>query len=151
MDSPKKKPPVREDLLNNARAMRRESTDAEEKLWWLVRSRRLGGFKFRRQHLVGGYILDFYCQECLLGVELDGGQHDEDAMRAHDELRTADLRNRGIEVIRFWNNEVLQDTDVVAEKILEICEGRATGPRPHPNPLPEGEGTNAGPPAAGAP
>jgi len=83
-----------------------------------LRNRRFNGFKFRRQHPVGEYVLDFYCHEARLGVELDGGQHNEASQRRKDEARSSFLAGEGITVIRFWNNDVLRETEGVMEELL---------------------------------
>jgi very-short-patch-repair endonuclease len=103
--------------LQRRRNLRVLSTDAERALWNLVRDRRLAGFKFRRQHPCGPYILDFYCPELKLAVELDGGQHFEPRALLYDEIRTEDLRARGIVVLRFNNDVVLTETTSVLEEI----------------------------------
>jgi very-short-patch-repair endonuclease len=105
------------DLLARRRALRTQSTDAEALLWRALRSRALLGFKFRRQHPCGRYILDFYCVEKRVCVELDGGQHFEPAAVAYDELRTAFLRRRGITLLRFSNDLVLRQSAAVLEAI----------------------------------
>ena len=81
----------------------------------MLRNRRLGGRKFRRQHPLPPYILDFYCEEARLAIELDGGQHGEQA--AYDAARSTVLASQGIRVLRFWNNEVLQQTEAVLQVI----------------------------------
>ncbi|UPU34362.1 endonuclease domain-containing protein [Geomonas paludis] len=111
-----------ERLRDFARSLRGKQTDAESLLWLLLRNRRMG-FKFRRQHPVAGYILDFYCHEAGLCIELDGGQHNESRSVAKDELRTEKLRMLGIQVLRFWDDEVLRDVEVVLERIyLELVK-----------------------------
>src|SRR2546421_1623438 len=104
-------------LKGFARIMRHESTDAERKLWSTIRNGRLGGFKFRRQVPVAGYVLDFYCIEARLTVELDGGQHNEPKAKAYDGLRTQRLSDLNIGVIRFSDYEMLKDSETVAETI----------------------------------
>ena len=99
-----------------ARDLRKSSTDAEFLLWNSLRNRNLSRFKFRRQHPIPPYIVDFVCLEQHLVVELDGGQHVENARG--DEARTAFLRSKGFRVIRFWNEEVLKETSDVLEEIL---------------------------------
>src|SRR5258708_6848130 len=99
-----------------SRELRTASTDAELKLWSMLRNRGLGGFKFRRQFPIGGYIADFVCIERKLIIEVDGFQHVE--REQYDRQRTADLNARGFRVLRFWNNDVLENTDDVAEEIL---------------------------------
>ena len=113
------KKPLPQHLLDLARQLRKEQTDAERLMWSLLRDRRLAGFKFRRQHPVGPYILDFYCHEASLAVELDGGQHNEPDERARDSKRTAFLKDREIRVLRFWNNEVLTNTEGVLQAIYD--------------------------------
>ncbi|HKJ77710.1 MAG TPA: endonuclease domain-containing protein [Gammaproteobacteria bacterium] len=111
------------------RALRRRPTDAEQRLWYHLRARRLAGFKFRRQVAIDPYIVDFVCLEARLVVEADGGQHAEQA--AGDAERTANLEARGYRVLRFWNHEILGDTAAVAERIRqELIDP------PHPNPSP---------------
>jgi adenine-specific DNA-methyltransferase len=117
-----------------AREMRHAPTDAERRLWYFLRDRRLGGYKFRRQHPVGNYIADFACIEGRLIVELDGGQHAEIFQQEKDKVKTAFFTERGFRVSRFWNHQVLNDTQAVLEEILRVLEES-----PHPNPLPKGE------------
>jgi adenine specific DNA methylase Mod/very-short-patch-repair endonuclease len=117
-----------------AREMRHAPTDAEQRLWYFLRDRRLGGYKFRRQHPVGNYIADFACIEGRLIVELDGGQHAEIFQQEKDEVKTAFFTERGFRVLRFRNHQVLNDTQAVLEEILRVLEES-----PHPNPLPFGE------------
>src|SRR5215813_690959 len=109
--------PIADDLRAFARELRQQKTEAEVVIWELLRSRRLAGKKFRRQHPVGCYVLDFYCHEVSLAVELDGGQHNTDPARRHDARRTKFLESRGIHVLRFWNNEALDDLEGVVEGI----------------------------------
>lgn len=99
-----------------SRQLRNEMTVAESYLWQRLRSRQIHGFKFRRQHPVGKYILDFACIEAGLAIEVDGGQHNE--MQINDDQRTALLEAQGWKVLRFWNNEVLQNIEGVLEKVL---------------------------------
>lgn len=92
-------------------------TDAERMLWFHLRDRRLGGYKFRRQHPIGPFIVDFVCPEKRLIVEVDGGQH---ALNVEDDnQRSRFLQDKGFQILRFWNNEVLQETEAVLTKILE--------------------------------
>ena len=135
--------PMPESVKAFARKLRLEQTDAESLMWALLRDKRLGGAKFRRQHPVGSYVLDFFCHEANLAIELDGGQHAE--AQAHDDKRSAFLKSKGIDVLRFWNNEMLAQTEAVLEKIWWELDARkviATSPST-PSPLatlPEGEG-----------
>src|SRR4051794_28799022 len=93
--------------IDTARKLRRHQTDAERTLWFRLRDRRLAGLKFRRQMPIDPYVVDFCCEAARVIVEVDGGQH---ARRtAEDEVRTAALEARGYLVLRFWNNEVLQN------------------------------------------
>jgi very-short-patch-repair endonuclease len=105
--------------------MRREPTPAEKRLWSRVRNQRLGGFKFRRQHWLGAFILDFYCPEAALVVELDGDSHATDGAEQEDKERTAFLEAHGLKVIRFWNSQVHDNEDWVLGVIRQACEERA--------------------------
>jgi very-short-patch-repair endonuclease len=103
-------------LKDRARSLRRNSTDAETVLWQQLRNRRLHGFKFRRQVPIGRYIVDFLCEEPAIIIELDGGQHADQA--DYDETRTDWLRAKGFQVIRFWNNDVIHSFDAVLERLI---------------------------------
>ncbi len=98
-----------------ARELRENQTDAERLLWSRLRGRQLAGFKFRRQHPVPPFIVDFACIEARLIVELDGGQHAENA--SADARRTACIEREGFRILRFWNNEVLGNLEGVLETI----------------------------------
>ena len=101
------------------RRLRKNATDAERKLWSILRSRRMAGLKFFQQYSVGSYILDFYCPEQRLAIEVDGGQHADVYSQQHDAHRNRYLRELNIRVIRFWNNDVLQNIKGVGQKIRE--------------------------------
>ena len=118
-----------------ARHLRYQLTECERLLWRQLRNRGLAGFKFRRQHPCPPYVLDFYCAELRLVVELDGGQHFDEAGRAKDRLRTAYLQHHGLEVLRFSNLDVIRNLEGVLTEILSWIETRTS----HPNPLPNGE------------
>jgi len=102
-----------------ARQLRKNSTDAERLLWRALRSRQLGGHKFRRQLSLGRFIVDFVCLEARLVVEVDGGQHNEDTLAVYDAERTAWLQKQGFRVLRFWDHEVLKQLDTVKEAIAK--------------------------------
>lgn len=102
-----------------ARALKQNMTDAEQRLWYHLRGKRLGGIKFRRQQSIGNYIVDFVSMAHKLVIELDGGQHGEQV--DYDAHRTAFLNAEGYRVLRFWNHEVLQQTEAVLEVILQAC------------------------------
>jgi very-short-patch-repair endonuclease len=102
-----------------ARQLRRDSTDAERRMWSALRDRRLAKYKFRRQHRIGPFIVDFACTRHALVIELDGGQHAESTA---DALRTAWLKGHGWTVIRFWNNEMLDNTRGVIEAVLRALQ-----------------------------
>jgi very-short-patch-repair endonuclease len=104
-----------------ARRLRRFSTDAERRLWSILRDRRLSRYKFRRQYPIGHYIVDFACTRYKLVIEIDGGQHLDSSA---DAQRGAWLERQGWKVIRFWNNDVLANTDGVAETILRAVRTR---------------------------
>ena len=107
------------------RELRRFQTDAERRLWQQLRSRRLLGHRFRRQHRIGPFYADFACPETWLVVELDGSQHLEAA--ADDAARTAYLQRRGYRVLRFWNDEVLQR---MPDVLAAIAEASSAAPSP---------------------
>src|SRR5258706_12064338 len=107
-------------LLHFARDMRHAPTQAEQKLWSLLRDRRLGGFKFRRQHPVGGDILDFFFESASTAIELDGSQHTTPQGIAYDERRTADLAKLRVRVLRFSDHDMLKDPIAIARTILRI-------------------------------
>jgi adenine-specific DNA-methyltransferase len=120
-----------------ARALRRQMTDAERLLWRHLRNRELGGWKFRRQYPVGPFIVDFICVEKNVVIEVDGGQHAEN--EALDLQRSAYLNRMGYRVLRFWNNEVLQETEAVLTAIFAIlADAPKNSPSPRPSP-PSGE------------
>jgi very-short-patch-repair endonuclease len=107
--------------LARRRQLRRNPTDAEAALWAVLRSRQLSRLKFRRQHVVGHYILDFYCAEHGVAVELDGGQHFTPEGQAYDDRRTAYLAAVGVRVLRFSNRELFEEREGVLESIKEAC------------------------------
>lgn len=129
--------PLPENLLAFARELRQNPTDVESWLWQSLRDRRMAGHKFRRQHPVEPYVLDFYCHELKLGIELDGSQHNTDHGRAKDQRRSDALAAQGIRILRFWNNDVLQQPEAVLEAIFAAITELAPSP---PTPLPVGEG-----------
>ena len=102
-------------MLNNAKALRTNQTEAEQRLWYHLRAHRFMGLKFKRQKIMGRYIVDFVCVEQRLIIELDGGQHAEQV--THDQQRDEWLRSQGYTVLRFWNNEVMQQLEGVLEQI----------------------------------
>jgi very-short-patch-repair endonuclease len=119
--------------VDRARGLRETMTDAERKLWYRLRNRQLDGHKFRRQHEIDPYIVDFVCAEAMLIVELDGGQHAE--QQKYDDRRTRHLEAKGYRVLRFWNNDALMKI----ENVLEVILASLASPAPHPDPLPAGE------------
>jgi very-short-patch-repair endonuclease len=130
-------PPIRPTSPHASR-FRREATDCEQRLWQLLRNRGLEGFKFRRQATVGPYVVDFLCAQHRLIVEIDGGQHNEDA----DRIRTRFLQMEGYAILRFWNHEVIENIEGVIEAIrIRLNAARMAPDSPSPNPLPHaGEG-----------
>jgi very-short-patch-repair endonuclease len=100
-------------LKGRRRELRRNQTNAERALWAKIRNKQFLEMKFFRQYSFGSYILDFYCPEKKLAVELDGGQHNQPEGREYDTVRTSYLNAHGVEVLRFWNNEVLCEMDGV--------------------------------------
>ncbi len=111
------------------RRLRNSMTDAERCLWQCLRHRQMGGYKFRRQHPFGNYILDFVCLEVMIVIEVDGGQHMETP--GYDAARTTELSAAGFRVLRFWNNEILCDIEAVKEAIWRVLQ---TPPPSQPSP-----------------
>lgn len=122
------------DTLNFAKQLRQNQTNAEDLMWRELRAKRLAGFKFKRQAPIAQYFADFVCFEAKLIVELDGGQHNENPL---DAKRDADLQALGFSVLRFWNNEVLQNLDSVKLVIVEKLSSAYPSPQPSPS---RGEG-----------
>jgi len=132
-------------MRDRARALRRNSTKAERVLWRCLRANQLGGFKFRRQQVVGPYIADFYCAAAQLIIETDGVTHDGRA--DYDERRTKYLEAEGYRVMRFFDREVLESTTAVLEEVLRVAQERVNAikePSPRPSPC-EGEGVDCAP------
>ena len=114
--------------LMKAKELRKNCTDAEKFMWELLRAKRFCGLKFKRQQPIGNYIVDFICLDKRLIIELDGGQHNEKENKIKDNNRTKYLENLGYKVIRFWNNDVLQNIDGVVSEIINSlppARGRA--------------------------
>ena len=135
-------------LTERARELRKTMTDAERRLWRRLREQQLGA-RFRRQAPVGPYIVDFVSFQHRLIIELDGSQHAEAAQAAYDSSRTAFLEAEGFQVLRFWNNQVIENPDGVLERIYEQLRVNSggTGKKkpPHPVPPPRGgRGRNTG-------
>jgi adenine-specific DNA methylase/very-short-patch-repair endonuclease len=156
--------PVPPALLQAARALRKNMTSAEQLLWRCLRGKQLAGFRFRKQHPIERFVLDFYCPSARLAIELDGSQHATEEGKARDAERTAFLEQRGIRVLRFWNREVFQNLEGVLTSIwaaLHEAPRPHLGPHPshhphpspsyhpHPSPPPTGEGVTPLPPAGG--
>ena len=118
------------EMTRRARGLRREPTIAEQKLWSALRRGQLGGLSFRRQHPVGACVLDFYCPPIGLAIELDGGQHAFKEQSSHDDERTQWLSAKDILVLRFWNNDVIENLTGVLEGIVGVAEARAGTPSP---------------------
>jgi very-short-patch-repair endonuclease len=105
---------------SRAKQLRQQPTDAEAKLWSRLRYKQLDGFRFRRQAPIGPYIVDFFCPTAKLIVEVDGGQHAD--KRDYDERRTEWLEERGYRVLRFWNNDVLENIEGVLAEIQRMVK-----------------------------
>ena len=157
-----------------ARALRKKPTWAEKLVWRWLRDRRFTGYKFRRQHPTGEYVLDFFCEEARLSIELDGFQHGHPVRQAYDTKRAQFLETLGIKELRFWNSRLRREGQTVRDAIFNALQQRAPHPlpaytrpgivgvtksqketrpesvvepgksqgeaRPHPGPLPRGEG-----------
>ena len=118
-------------LLIFAKTMRHTATDAEHLMWQLLRAKRFMNLKFRRQHVIKPYIVDFYCHEIGLVIELDGNQHGVDDAIEYDVERTKFLEALGLTVVRYWNYDVLSRKDVVLEDLWRVCfelKSKSTSP-----------------------
>ena len=111
-----------------ARSLRKNQTDAENRMWYYLRNRRLGGYKFVREYVIGKYIADFVCREKKLIIEVDGGQHI--TAEAYDQQRTKDLEAVGYRVVRVWNNEVFKNIEGVMDHILTLLESMPPDKKP---------------------
>jgi very-short-patch-repair endonuclease len=109
-------------LFEYARDLRRNDTSAEDLLWRNLRNKKLNGLKFRRQHPLDKFIADFYCHEKKLVIEVDGSVHDSQEAKEYDEGRTYELKELGITIIRFRNEEVLENIGEVLKRIREVIE-----------------------------
>ncbi len=109
------------DMTARARSLRANMTDAELRLWRALRRDQLNGLSFRKQHPIGPYTVDFYCSRLRLAVEVDGGQHAEQRKQA-DDRRTQWLAEKGITVVRYWNNDVLSNLEGVPSDLLGHTE-----------------------------
>ena len=107
-------------LQARAKNLRQNMSEAETRLWHHLRAGRLNGYKFRRQQPMGNYIVDFVCVTPKLIIEADGGQHAEQA--EYDQARSLYLNGLGFTVLRFWNDEILRQTDEVLAEILRVLQ-----------------------------
>jgi very-short-patch-repair endonuclease len=129
-----------QDQRDFARHLRTNMTDAERRLWSVLRMKQIKGFKFRRQAAIGAYVADFVCFPAKLTIELDGGQHNEATTKGYDEERSTWLRSQGFRVLRFWNHDVFESLDAVAQVIWNaLTEIEPTPPHP-PSPTLPAEG-----------
>src|SRR5262245_48358769 len=113
-----------------ARTLRKQDTWAEKLMWRWLRDRRFSAYKFRRQHPFGPHVLDFFCVEAFLDIELDGGQHGYPAHQKKDKRRDGWLEARGVKVLRFWNSRLRREKEAILNTIFETLQKRA----PHPLP-----------------
>ena len=129
----------RDTRVPRARRLRRDMTDAEQKLWRHLKRLSLPHSHFHRQATVGPFFADFACHEARLIIEIDGGQHNEEKRSSADAARTAYLNAHGYRVLRFWNNDVLANVDGVLETI-DLALRNTTPPTPDPSPPQAGGG-----------
>ncbi len=121
-------------MKERARDLRQNMTNAENRMWYYLRNRRLGGYKFVREHVIGHYIVDFVCREKKLIIEVDGGQHMEAV--EYDDRRTRFLEKRGYQVLRVWNHDVFRNAQGIMEKILYLLENEPLPGALIPSPSP---------------
>ncbi len=108
-------------LKNNAKSLRRNATEAEKKLWLHLRAKQMEGIKFRRQQPIEAYIVDFVSFERRVIIELDGGQHATEPAQDKDIDRDLCLKCNGFKVLRFWNNDVMENLEGVLAVIRKVC------------------------------
>ena len=111
-------------MKDRARSFRKNMTDAENRMWYFLRDRRLNGYKFVREIPFDSYIADFVCRAKKVIVEIDGAQHAEEQAIKYDKKRTEFLEKNGYKIIRFWNSEVFGDINVVLEAILAFLKNK---------------------------
>jgi very-short-patch-repair endonuclease len=117
--------------IQRARQLRKKETWAEKLVWRWLRNRRFAAYKFRRQHPVGIYYLDFFCEEARVNIEPDGSQHGFPDQQKHDTQREQCLQSHGIKTLRFWNSRLRRDAQSIRDTIFSELQARA------PHPLPE--------------
>ena len=115
----------RREIIKRARSLRNAMTPSENILWGHIRMKRLSGIIFRRQHPIGQFIVDFYCHEAKLAIEIDGNIHDSDENKEHDENRTFELEKSGLKVIRFKNEMIIGNIDEVLEILQKEIKARS--------------------------
>ena len=118
--------------VSRARSLRQAMPEAQRRMWRLLRDRRFAGYKFRREHPLGRYTLDFYCAEAKLSLEVDGSQHGFPNQHQRDEAKEKYLLNRGIVTKRFWNSQLRREPEMVKENLWRLLQERA----PHPENVP---------------
>ena len=122
-------------IFLKAKALRKNMTEAEKLLWSVLRKKQLEGLRFRRQHPILTFILDFYCHRIKLGIELDGLGHENEEQRNYDEARTCQLNEHGVTIVRYKNEEVIKDMENVKLKIMEeVAKLAKLAPRSLPAP-----------------
>jgi very-short-patch-repair endonuclease len=117
-------------LTQIARTLRKRDTWAEKLLWQMIRDRRFSAYKFRRQHIFGEHILDFFCIEARLNIELDGSGHGHPEHQTRDMARDAELEAKGIRVLRFWNSRLRREKQSIRDTIWQVLQERAAHPLP---------------------
>jgi very-short-patch-repair endonuclease len=128
-------------VVDRARLLRKKATEPERILWRHLRNRNFAGYKFRRQHPLGSYVLDFYCPSEKLAIELDGGGHNYRAGQTRDQARSEFLARHRVSVLRFWNHQVRQELDSVLRAIWFALEERQkNNPSPSSSPFGKGRG-----------
>jgi len=110
------------EIFIRAKELRKNMTKAEKLLWEELKGKKLGGYKFRNQHPISKFIIDFYCHNKRLGIEIDGAIHNTKGHKFYDNDRTGILNDFGIKILRFKNEEVFNDLEKVKSEILKICK-----------------------------
>ncbi|RCX18262.1 very-short-patch-repair endonuclease [Anaerobacterium chartisolvens] len=109
-----------------AKEMRRHPTSGEQELWDKIRNKQLGGYRFLRQYAISRYIADFYCSKAKTAVEVDGSIHEQDERKEYDSIREEVIKAHGIRIIRFTNEEIIEDINNVLKRLLEFLESESS-------------------------
>ena len=110
------------EIFVRASFLRRNMTQSEKVLWEKLRNNKLNGYRFKAQHPIAKFIVDFYCHKALLIIEIDGSVHDKEEVKEHDENRSLEIEKFGLKIVRFSNDQILNEIEAVLKKISSVLE-----------------------------